>query len=128
MDGSLARRMATSAVLLGLVVAAFETTVVTSAMPTLTRELGPQTRSPWHHRGMVTSSIYATRMLGGSFTIAALDLVHGDFSLRFALVAAIAGLAGLARPRSRHHRGRRLLLSPSPGLARPLSSRPPLGT
>jgi hypothetical protein len=57
--------------------------------------LGPQTRSPWHHRGMVTSSIYATRMLGGSFTIAALDLVHGGFSLRFALVAAIAGLAAL---------------------------------
>ncbi len=57
--------------------------------------LGPQTRAPWHHRGMVTSAIYATRMLGGSFTIAAIDLVHGGFTLRFTLVAAIAGVAAL---------------------------------
>ncbi len=57
--------------------------------------LGPQTRAPWHHRGMVTSAVYASRMLGGSFTIAVVDLVRGEFSLRFALVAAIAGVAAL---------------------------------
>lgn len=57
--------------------------------------LGPQTRAPWHHRGMMTSAMYATRMLGGSFTIAALDVVHGGFALRFALVAALAGTAAL---------------------------------
>ena len=57
--------------------------------------LGPQTRAPWHHRGMVTSSIYATRMLGGSFTIALVDRVHGGFALRFGLVALLAGLAAL---------------------------------
>ncbi|HEX8436760.1 MAG TPA: MFS transporter, partial [Archangium sp.] len=57
--------------------------------------IGPQTRAPWHHRGMVTSALYATRMLGGTFTIAAIDLVHGSFALRFALVAAIAGVAAL---------------------------------
>ncbi|PTL77090.1 MFS transporter [Vitiosangium sp. GDMCC 1.1324] len=57
--------------------------------------IGPQTRAPWQHRGMITSAMYATRMLGGSFTIAAVDLVHGGFALRFALVAAIAGVAAL---------------------------------
>ncbi|MFY0562378.1 MFS transporter [Archangium lansingense] len=57
--------------------------------------IGPQTRAPWHHRGMVTSSIYATRMLGGSFTLAALELVPGGFPVRFALIAALAGIAAL---------------------------------
>jgi hypothetical protein len=63
---------------------------------TSTSLLGSQTRAPWHHRGMVTSSIYATRMLGGSFSIAALDLVRDGFSLRFTLIAAIAGIGTLA--------------------------------
>ncbi|HEY0095967.1 MAG TPA: MFS transporter, partial [Archangium sp.] len=58
--------------------------------------LGPQTRAPWHHRGMVTSAIYATRMLGGSFTLAALELVPGGFPVRFALIAAIAAAAALS--------------------------------
>ncbi|QRN97439.1 MFS transporter [Archangium violaceum] len=58
--------------------------------------IGPQTRAPWHHRGMVTSAIYATRMLGGSFTIALVDLVHGGFPLRFALIALVAGVAALS--------------------------------
>jgi hypothetical protein len=44
---------------------------------------------------MMTSAMYATRMLGGSFTIVALDLVHGGFALRFALVAVLAGTAAL---------------------------------
>lgn len=57
--------------------------------------IGPQTRASWHHRGVITSAMYATRMLGGSFTIAALDVVHGGFALRFALVAALAGTAAL---------------------------------
>ncbi|AKI98879.1 MFS transporter [Archangium gephyra] len=58
--------------------------------------LGPQTRAPWHHRGMVTSAIYATRMLGGSFTLAALELVPPGFPVRFALVASLAGAAALS--------------------------------
>jgi hypothetical protein len=58
--------------------------------------IGPQTRAPWHHRGMVTSAMYATRMLGGSFTIALVDLVHGGFHLRFALTALVAGVAALS--------------------------------
>lgn len=57
--------------------------------------IGPQTRAPWHHRGMITSTIYACRMLGGSFTIAAVDLVRAGFSWRFALIAAIAGTGAL---------------------------------
>lgn len=70
--------------------------------------LGPQTRAPWHHRGMVTRSICATRMLGGSFTLAVLDLVPGGFTPRFALIAVIAGLAALSlarfAPRPGRHR------------------------
>ncbi|NVJ02943.1 MFS transporter, partial [Myxococcus sp. AM009] len=42
-----ARRTATGAVLLALVVSAFEGTVVTSAMPTITRELGGQHLYSW---------------------------------------------------------------------------------
>ncbi|HEX5752536.1 MAG TPA: MFS transporter [Archangium sp.] len=57
--------------------------------------LGPQTRAPWHHRGMVTSALYATRMLGGSFTLAALELVPPGFSVRFAVLASLAGTAAL---------------------------------
>ncbi|RKH49398.1 MFS transporter, partial [Corallococcus llansteffanensis] len=42
-----ARRVATGAVLLALVVSAFEGTVVTSAMPTITRELGGDALYSW---------------------------------------------------------------------------------
>lgn len=58
--------------------------------------LGPQTRAPWHHRGMVTSAIYATRLLGGSFTLAALELIPGGFPPRFAFIAGLAGSAALS--------------------------------
>ncbi len=57
--------------------------------------VGPQMRASWQHRGMVTSALYATRMLGGSFTIAVLDLLPGGFPMRFALMAALAGAAAL---------------------------------
>ena len=57
--------------------------------------VGPQMRASWKHRGMVTSALYATRMLGGSFTIAAVDLLPGGFPVRFALMAVLAGTAAL---------------------------------
>ena len=57
--------------------------------------VGPQMRAPWGHRGMVTSTIYATRMLGGAFTIAAVDLLPGGFPARFTLLAGLAGVAAL---------------------------------
>lgn len=59
--------------------------------------VGPQMRAPWHHRGMVTSAIYATRMLGGSLTIAAVDLLPGSFAARFAVLAVLAGVAALVQ-------------------------------
>jgi hypothetical protein len=57
--------------------------------------VGPQTRAPWHHRGMMTSAIYASRMLGGSFAIAVADVLPGGFPARFAFIAALAGVAAL---------------------------------
>ena len=54
-----ARRMATTAVLLGLVVSAFEATVVTSAMPTLTRELGGQHLYSW----VFSSYLFASTLM-----------------------------------------------------------------
>ncbi|MBM7112471.1 MFS transporter [Archangium primigenium] len=57
--------------------------------------VGPQTRAPWQHRGMVTSAVYASRMLGGSFTIALVDLLPGGFPARFAFIALLAGTAAL---------------------------------
>ena len=53
------RRVATGAVLLALVVSAFEGTVVTSAMPTITRELGGQHLYSW-----VFSAFLFASMLG----------------------------------------------------------------
>jgi hypothetical protein len=64
--------------------------------------IGPQTRASWHHRGIVTSAIYATRLLGGSLGVAALALAHGHFALQFALIAGFTAVAatviGLAGP------------------------------
>jgi predicted MFS family arabinose efflux permease len=62
--------------------------------------LGPQTSVAWTQRGSVTSAIYAVRMLGGSFAVAALgamgDAAHDASAARFSVVAlfALAGLAG----------------------------------
>lgn len=57
--------------------------------------IGPQSRAPWHHRGIVTSSLYATRLLGGSLTVAALALARGHFALQFAIAGALAGTVAL---------------------------------
>jgi hypothetical protein len=57
--------------------------------------LGPQTRVSWNHRGLVTSAIYATRMLGGSFTIILLEVLPGGFTARFAFTAVLAAAGAL---------------------------------
>ncbi|MCP3098080.1 MFS transporter [Myxococcus sp. K15C18031901] len=57
--------------------------------------IGPQSRAPWHHRGIVTSSLYATRLLGGSLTVAALALARGHFAAQFALAGSLAALVSL---------------------------------
>ncbi|GHG70246.1 MFS transporter [Comamonas sp. JC664] len=57
--------------------------------------LGPQSRAPWHHRGIVTSTVYATRLLGGSLMVAALALASGHFALQFAIAAGLTAIAAL---------------------------------
>ncbi|MCE9669697.1 MFS transporter [Myxococcus stipitatus] len=57
--------------------------------------IGPQSRAPWHHRGIVTSSLYATRLLGGSLTVAALALARGHFAAQFALAGSLAAVVAL---------------------------------
>jgi MFS family permease len=60
-----ARRMATAAVLLGLVMAAFETTVVTTAMPTLTAELGGRNLYAWVFTAFFLASTLGVLVSGG---------------------------------------------------------------
>lgn len=60
-----ARRMATAAVLLGLVMAAFETTVVTTAMPTLTAELGGRQLYAWVFTAFFLASTLGVLISGG---------------------------------------------------------------
>jgi len=55
----LRRRVATAGVLLGLVVAAFEGTVVTSAMPTIVRELGGMRAYAWVFSAFLVASTLA---------------------------------------------------------------------
>ena len=60
-----ARRMATAAVLLALVMAAFETTVVTTAMPTLTAELGGRHLYAWVFTAFLLASTLGVLVSGG---------------------------------------------------------------
>jgi len=53
----------------------------------------PQQRVPWHERGAVTSALYANRMLGGSLTIALLNLAQGQLAVQAVLLACVP-LAG----------------------------------
>ncbi|HZI12288.1 MAG TPA: MDR family MFS transporter [Myxococcus sp.] len=57
--------------------------------------IGPQSRAPWHHRGIVTSTLYATRLLGGSLTVALLALSRGHFATQFAIAAGLTAAAAL---------------------------------
>ncbi|WP_224367668.1 MFS transporter [Hyalangium versicolor] len=57
--------------------------------------LGPQSRAPWHYRGIITSSLYATRLLGGALAVAAMSLVRGHFALQFTLAACLTAVAAL---------------------------------
>ncbi|HSP18971.1 MAG TPA: MFS transporter [Myxococcaceae bacterium] len=58
------RRWATAAVLLGLVASAFETTVVTTAMPTITAELNGRALYAWIFTGFLLASTVGV-LLGG---------------------------------------------------------------
>lgn len=59
-----ARTVATVAVLLGLVVGAFEGTVVTTAMPTIARELGGMELYPWVFSGYLVASMAGILVAG----------------------------------------------------------------
>jgi MFS family permease len=59
----------------------------------------PQQRVPWEQRGAVTSALYACRMLGGSLTIAFLNLAQGELSAQAALLAAVPIIGALVLAR-----------------------------
>ena len=54
---------------------------------------------PWHERGAVTSALYANRMLGGSLTIALLNLAQGRLAVQAGLLALVPLLGALVLSR-----------------------------
>jgi MFS family permease len=56
--------------------------------------IAPQSQVAWDQRGMITSAVYAARMLGGALFVAALGSIHasadGVPSARFESIAALA--------------------------------------
>jgi hypothetical protein len=68
--------------------------------------LAPQSCVAWRHRGVVTSAVFAARMLGGSIAVAALGAVGrgGHETARFFGVALLAlggfASAGVLAPRA----------------------------
>jgi EmrB/QacA subfamily drug resistance transporter len=57
-----------------------------------TSTIGPQARVQWNERAVVTSTIFATRMLGGSLGVALLALARGRFAEQFTLMVLLAAL------------------------------------
>ncbi|MFT3774707.1 MAG: MFS transporter [Minicystis sp.] len=55
--------------------------------------VAPQSHVEWRYRGMMTSAVYATRMLGGSLAVAALGSMPAAASWRFVGVGGIAAAA-----------------------------------
>jgi hypothetical protein len=68
-----------------------------------TATIGPQSVVPWSARSVVTSAVYATRMLGGAVAISVLDIWQYSPSLQVMLLAPVGILGGF------------LLLSVAPG-------------
>ena len=64
MRPGLRRKVATAAVLLGLVISAFEGTVVTTAMPTITRALGDQALYAWVFTAFLLASTIGVMVVG----------------------------------------------------------------
>lgn len=52
--------------------------------------VAPQSHVDWQHRGMITSAVYASRMLGGALAVAALGSTVAAAPWRFAGIAGIA--------------------------------------
>jgi hypothetical protein len=55
--------------------------------------VAPQSHVEWQWRGMMTSTCYAARMLGGALAVAALGSTPAEAGWRFAGIAAIAAAA-----------------------------------
>jgi fucose permease len=60
-----------------------------------TATIGPQSVVPWNARSVVTSAVYAGRMLGGALAIALLDMAQGHPALQVQLVAPLGVIGGL---------------------------------
>jgi MFS family permease len=58
------RKLATAAVVLGLVISAFETTVVTTAMPTITQALGGASLYAWVFSGFLLACTFGVMVAG----------------------------------------------------------------
>ena len=56
--------------------------------------IGPQSVVPWSTRSVVTSAVYAGRMLGGAVAVAVLDIWQSSPSLEVMLLAPLAILGG----------------------------------
>jgi MFS family permease len=52
--------------------------------------IGPQSCVEWSQRGVVTSMIYAMRLLGGALGVVCVGLAHGQAAAQFGLIALIA--------------------------------------
>lgn len=61
-----------------------------------TSTIGPQSVVPWETRAVVTSAVYAMRMLGGAVAIALLDLAQRHSAVQVMLIAPFAVIGGLA--------------------------------
>jgi MFS family permease len=55
-----------------------------------------QSAAPWHQRGVVTSAVYATRMLGGAIAVAAFGAGRAEGAARFEGIAGVALAAAVA--------------------------------
>ena len=58
--------------------------------------LGPQARVSRQHRGMVTSTMYAARMLGGAVQVALISMAHGHPSIQLGCISFALGVAALS--------------------------------
>jgi MFS family permease len=54
-----------------------------------------QSAAPWNQRGVVTSAIYATRMLGGAVAVAAMGAFNAAGAARFEGIAGVALVAAV---------------------------------
>src|SRR5262249_54610730 len=87
------RRVATVAGLLGLVVAAFEGTVVTTAMPTIARELGGLALYPWVFSAFLVASMLGVLVCGKLADVYGRRPVYAGGMALFLLGSALCGSA-----------------------------------